>query len=135
MNWEITLKKMENHIKKLSPRVLSLQGKIILINSLILSKTTYLSNTFPIKTETIQNINNQIFQYIWKNKTSEPIARKTIYLNKKLGGLKLLEPETHKLCNENKTSTYSKTKKQSTNMEKFSNLLANNKYLQLFKRI
>ena len=95
MNWEITLKKMENHIKKLSPRVLSLQGKIILINSLILSKTTYLSNIFPIKIETIQNILNQIFQYVWKNEISEPIARKTIYLNKKLGGLKLLEPETH----------------------------------------
>ena len=86
---------MENHIQKLSPRILSLYGKVILINSLILSKTSYLSNIFPINTETIKHIQNNIFKYIWKNKTSEPIARKTIYQHKKLGGLKLLEPEAH----------------------------------------
>ena len=38
---------MENHINKLTPRILSLQGKVILLNTLILSKTSYLSNIFP----------------------------------------------------------------------------------------
>ena len=122
---------MENHIKKLSPRVLSLQGKVILINSLILSKTSYLTNIFPIKTETMQNIHNQMFQYIWKNKTSEPIARKTIYLNKK-GGLKLLEPETHNYAMRIK---HLLTLKQKDNPPLANNVLANNRYLQLFKGI
>ena len=46
--WENILQKMKNHINKLSPRVLSLYGKVILLNTLILSKTTYLSNIFPL---------------------------------------------------------------------------------------
>ena len=36
----------------------------------------------------------KIFQYIWNNK-QEPIARKTIFLKKKLGGLNFIEPEAH----------------------------------------
>ena len=36
-----------------------------------------------------------MFKYFWKNKISEPIARKTIYLKKKLEGVNLIEPETH----------------------------------------
>ena len=47
-NWEHTLQKMENHIRKLTPRNLSLYGKTILINTLILAKTTFLSNILPI---------------------------------------------------------------------------------------
>ena len=46
--WENILQKMKNYINKLSPRVLSLYGKVILLNTLILSKTTYLSNIFPL---------------------------------------------------------------------------------------
>ena len=43
------------------------------------------------------NIQNKIFQYIWKNK-QEPIARKTIFLSKNLGGLNLLEPQAHNIA-------------------------------------
>ena len=35
-------------------------------------------------------------QYIWNNKL-EPIARKIIFSNKKLGGLNLIEPQAHNL--------------------------------------
>ena len=47
INWDNILQKIEKHINKLSPRILSLYGKTILINTLILSKTCYLSNVFP----------------------------------------------------------------------------------------
>ena len=40
---------------------------------------------------------NIIVQYIWNNK-QELIARKTIFLNKKLGGLNLIEPQDHNLA-------------------------------------
>ena len=52
MNWNITLEKMQKHIPKLSPRILSLYGKTIKINALILSKTSYLGNIFPLDIET-----------------------------------------------------------------------------------
>ena len=96
MKWNITLEKMQKHIQKLSSRILSVNGKTTLINTLILSKTSYLSNIFPLDIETITKINEKIFKYLWNNKISEPIARKTIHLNKKLGGLNLIESEAHK---------------------------------------
>ena len=36
INWQKTIDKMEKHINKLSPRILSLNGKVILANTLIL---------------------------------------------------------------------------------------------------
>ena len=86
---------MEKHINMLSPRILSLYVKTIIINTLVLSKTSYISNVFPITAEITKTIHNNIFTYLWKNKKTEPIARKTIHLPKKLGGLNLLDPEAH----------------------------------------
>ena len=40
---------MEKHINKFSSRIVSLYGKTILINTLILSKTSYLIKTLKIK--------------------------------------------------------------------------------------
>ena len=67
---EITIKDQNENIK-----ILSLNGKAIITNTLILSKTSFLSNIFPIDTKTTLSIQNKIFQYIWRNK-QEPIARK-----------------------------------------------------------
>ena len=41
-------KKFENQINLLSKRKLSLTGKAIILNSIVLSKTQFLSNLFPI---------------------------------------------------------------------------------------
>ena len=46
-----------------------------------------------MSTDKVNKINNKIFNYLWSNKPTEPIARKTIHLKQKLGGLNLLEPE------------------------------------------
>ena len=75
---------MEKHINIVSTRTLSLYGKTILINTLILSKASHLSNVFRINTDKANKINK-----IWSNKPVEPIARKTIHLKQ--------------LCHENKT--------------------------------
>ena len=61
-NWDIILDKMEKHINKLSPRILTLYGKTILIYTLILSKASYLSNVFPVDAEIAHKINNKIFK-------------------------------------------------------------------------
>ena len=74
--------------KKMSQRQLSLYRKSILINTLILTKTTFLSNIFPIPEKIIQKIHKIIFQYLGQNKTSEPIARKT-FLPRSKGGLNI----------------------------------------------
>ena len=97
VNWQKSLTKMKNHMQKISSRQLSLYGKAILINTLILAKTTFLSNVFPIPEKIINKIHKNIFGYLWQNKTSEPIARKTLFLPKHKGGLNIKEPETHNL--------------------------------------
>ena len=111
---------MENHIKKLSSRILALYWKLIIINTLIISKTSYLSNVFPTDTETNAKIHKKIFQYIW-NKKQEPTARKTTFLKKKLDGLHLIEPGVHHYAIKHLLT-------QTTTLEKSRNLLGNNRH-------
>ena len=84
---------MENHISKLVPRVLSLFGKVILLNTLTMSRVSYLSNVFQLNANTSIKIQKKKFKYLWHNRVSELIARKKIILRKNLGGLNLIEPE------------------------------------------
>ena len=95
INWDNIIEKMEKLINILSPRRLSIYGKTILINTLILSKASHLSNVFAISAGKTNKINYKIFKYLWSNKPAEPIARKTIHLKQKSGGLNLIEPEAH----------------------------------------
>ena len=49
LKWQNTLTKTENHIQKMSTRQLSLHRKSMLINTLILAKTIFLSNAFRFR--------------------------------------------------------------------------------------
>ena len=69
INWHTTLEKMKNRNNNSSCRILSLYDKTILINTLILSKTPYLSNIFPLDAEITNKIHNEIFKYLWNNKS------------------------------------------------------------------
>ena len=82
LNWQIILQKMEKHVNKLSSRHLSLNGKAILLNTLILAKCACLSNVFPIPDKMLSKIHNASFHYLWQNKNIEPIARKATFLPK-----------------------------------------------------
>ena len=62
INWQITIDKMEKDINKLSPRILSLNGKVTIATTLILSKTSFLNNIFPLNIKTTLNIQKKIFQ-------------------------------------------------------------------------
>ena len=97
LNWQIMLQKLEKHIHKLSSRHLSLNGRAILLNTLILAKSAYLSNVFPIPDKTLTKIHIIIFQYLWQNKNTEPIARKTAFLQKQKSGLNIKDPNIHNL--------------------------------------
>ena len=48
-----------------------------------------------MNTETAHKRNNKTFKYLWNNKATKPIARKTINLKQKLSELNLIEPEAH----------------------------------------
>ena len=97
-NWEQSTKILDKQLQQLPRRHLSLRGKAILLNTMILSKITFLSNIFPIPTHALTQIETKIFKNIWPFTTKEPIARKTLYLPKIQGGIGLLEPQKHGLA-------------------------------------
>ena len=94
-NWQECLKKMGNQIKLLLKRTRSLKGKAIILNSIILSKTQFLSNIFPIPKTLENQIHKLMFQYIWHYKKMEPISRTTLHLPKEEGGIGILHLNIH----------------------------------------
>ena len=83
---------MEECAKTQSQRNLSLKGKTIVINTLILSKLWFIANVFPIPKDLIPEINKIIFGYLWEESAAEPIARETLFLPRDRGGLGILVP-------------------------------------------
>ena len=65
----------------------------MLLNSLILSKLTFLSNDFPINSEIQKQLETHIFKHLWHFSKKEPIPRVTLLLSKKQGGIGLLHPK------------------------------------------
>ena len=66
-----------------------------MLNPLIPSKTSYLSNIFPLDSNTTSKIHKIIFKYLRNSSNTEPIARKTTFPKKKQEGLNLKELESH----------------------------------------
>ena len=58
---------MENHINQLSPRALSLYGKVILLSTLTMSKTSNLSIVSPLDNKATLKIHQKIFRYLWRD--------------------------------------------------------------------
>ena len=86
------IQKMENNVKLQNQRHLSLKGKTIIINTILLSKLWYICSVFPLPKNLIPEINKIIFKFLWNNKNPEPIARETLFLPRERGGLGILVP-------------------------------------------
>ena len=97
-NWNICLSQIEKQTQQPSRRHLPLRRKAIILNSLILSKITFLSNVFPISTTLQQKIESIIFKHFWQFHKTEPTARKTLFLSKHQGGMGLIHPQYHSLA-------------------------------------
>ena len=98
INWQNVLEKIKHHSNKLSQRYLTFSGKATILNTLILAKTTFLSNIFPIPQNVLTKLHKYIFSYIWQNKNVESTSRKTLFLIKEQGGLNIKEPQAHNLA-------------------------------------
>ena len=61
LNWNNCTQEIEKQTQQLSRRHLSLRGKAILLNTMILSKVTFPSNVFPLPKIIQQNIEIQVF--------------------------------------------------------------------------
>ena len=88
-NWTTAVNKLEKHAEFLQFRNLSLKGKSILINTVLLSKVWYLANILIIPIWARKKINQIIFDTLWDT-NSEPINRETLFKPLKNGGLNIL---------------------------------------------
>ena len=92
-NWKNVIDKLKRKTDILKTRSLSLRGKVILLNSVTLSKIWYLSSVIPMPNWALKTIEKIIFKFIWGDTGNEPIKRQTLYLPIHKGGLGLLHPK------------------------------------------
>ena len=83
---------MENNVRLQNQTHLSLKGKFIIINTILLSKLWYVCSVFPIPKNLIPEINEIIFKFWWNSKNPEPIVRETLFLPWERGDLAILVP-------------------------------------------
>ena len=95
VNWERVYNKIVKGIKRLKYRNLSLQGKVTMINSKILSKAVYLSYTYAITDEYFAKIEDLVRAYIWGGENKRRLIQlRYLYLPKDRGGLGLMHLKT-----------------------------------------
>ena len=93
-NWSEAIQRLTEFSQTHITRKLSLKGKVMLLNMLGLAQNWHMGTTLPPPDWLRPKIEHIIFKFFWDNSKSEQIARKTIYLPKKQGGLGLLDPKT-----------------------------------------
>ena len=89
LNWENALEKMEKRTQIMKTRNLSLRGKVIIVNTLILSKAWHVGRVYLPTSGITKKINKIIFNYIW-GKNHEPVARESQFWDVNKGGLGIL---------------------------------------------
>ena len=85
-NWSNITRKIENHIRILHGRKLTLFQRALYVNSCILSKVWYLAHIYPMSSDYVKCIQKSVFRYLWCG-NYEPVKRKTVCLSLKEGGL------------------------------------------------
>ena len=71
-------------------KLLSLKGKICIINSLAVSKLIYPISVLHVPSKVIQEVDNILFKFLWNNKTPK-ISKHVIIGNIEDGGLKMVD--------------------------------------------
>jgi len=93
--WESCIKKIKDTINKWEGRVLSMKGKLMVINTCIISKIWYGARIIKISKKVATKIQSLIFRFLWSNKT-ETIKRDTLYNNWDEGGIAM--PNIYTKC-------------------------------------
>lgn len=99
--WSKIISKMSASLNSIRYRSLSLKGKIIVLNTLILSKAWYGATIIDIPEEKTKEIERIALKFLWNDrkydpvtkKLKNPIARRTLYQMRENGGLSLINPK------------------------------------------
>ena len=89
-NWDHRLEAVDNVFRSWRQRVLSLQGKLVVINVLALSRLWYVASLIAVPSWVITHVNRSLFNFFWSGK-KDLVARKIVCLPKHLGGFGLVD--------------------------------------------
>lgn len=93
--WTGVLNKIKNTLNYWKLRQLKLKGKVIVVNTLLLSKINYVLGVLDLPDWVFKDLNNMISNFIWGGKNVR-IAMKTLIGKVKSGGLNLLDIKAKK---------------------------------------
>ena len=97
-NWTKVLRKLKKSLSLYRFRSLSLRGKVLLLNSVALSKIWFLSTVIAIPNWALRTLESHLFKFLWDDKGVEPIQRNTLYRPLHEGGLGLLHPKRQNIA-------------------------------------
>ena len=86
MCWANVKTRISNKMRSMYNRNLTLFQRSLIVNSLLTSQIWYYAQTYPLSLKWSKGINSLLYKFIWITNT-EPIARSTLTLDRKLGGL------------------------------------------------
>ena len=87
------IKSMKNVINSWKSRKLTLKGKILILKTLVISKFTHIANLIPIDDDSIKEIEQIIYEYIWNGKTHK-VRKSVITQTHELGGRNMIDVKT-----------------------------------------
>ena len=113
LNWEATKTTIDKLLMNWKKRKLTLIGKKIVIESLLIPKITFLASVHIISKSQITEINKITFAFLWDNKVEK--VKRNILINKvENGGLNIRDIDSHihmlninwvkRLCNDENNS-------------------------------
>ena len=89
LNYGPVVRKVENVLKLWKKRDLTIYGKIVVLNSFVLSQYIYLLSVLPTpKPEYMKYLETNLFKYIWNNKPDK-IKRVFLKQNRQFGGVNM----------------------------------------------
>ena len=89
-NWQPKLTKLERHINLWKSRSLSLIGKSLIINTLGLSKLTYLATVLTVPKWVLGKINDLVWPFLWGSRI-QTVSRQSCYQPAARGGLNIVD--------------------------------------------
>ncbi|CAJ1079161.1 uncharacterized protein mettl17 isoform X1 [Xyrichtys novacula] len=85
-NWEIVITKTKNILNLWKARGLTLKGRVIVTNALVLSKINHIMGVCELPQWALNSLNSVISSFLWRGK-GNLIAHRVLIANKREGGL------------------------------------------------
>ena len=96
--WRDKIEELNRTALNIHPEQLTLRGRILLLNSLMLSKASYYMDLIPIPKSKLTKLENIYFKTLWKGKNKSSVDRRVCQLPWDVGGIAAKNIELWSRC-------------------------------------